>query len=529
MVQEETKDNKKIVLSVLGVLLLLVLVGGISYAAFSFTQTSSENTIKTGKISMSYIEPNNAMIIENALPTNDTLGKASTTYFEFTVTSHATTNSGDGMEVVIPYEINLSSKAIEGGMLQIPENKLKVHLVKVVSAAEEEVVGPTLISSLSASTIEAANTKLYNTEDKHSNAGSAITTVYRLRAWIDESMDVTGNDAYQYKFTVNINSQNSFVQQSGGSGIVTPEPTDETCFTYTTDAVSATITGYKCFAGNTYGMPTVTDLVIPNELGGKPVTEIAAKTGKYIIIQGVTTVKLNDSLEKIGKLAFTGTLTSIDFGNNSHLRIIEESGFGVTNLTGALTIPASVETIGKEVFKGSQLTSVTFENGSNLITIGDYAFDNNNLTGTLTIPASVETIGIFAFAGVDGEVSFDPTNQLTGLIFENGSSLISIGKFAFRNNAITLALSLPDGIITIGENAFAGNNISGTLSIPASVETIEKGAFQKNATSNSNLTGIINQTVTAFNWGLIINGTSGYNFVTGTVVNPSGNVTISGS
>ena len=44
--------------------------------------------------------------------------------------------------------------------------------------------------------------------------------------------------------------------------------------------------------------------------------------------------------------------------------------------------------------------------------------------------------------------------------------------------------------------------------------------------SNSNLTKIVNKTGRSFDWGYIINGSSGYNFAAGTVVNSYGNVEI---
>ena len=50
----EESGSKKVLLSVLGVAILVVAVVGISFAAFSFTNTSDENSIQTGTITMSY-------------------------------------------------------------------------------------------------------------------------------------------------------------------------------------------------------------------------------------------------------------------------------------------------------------------------------------------------------------------------------------------------------------------------------------------------------------------------------------------
>ena len=65
-----------------------------------------------------------------------------------------------------------------------------------------------------------------------------------------------------------------------------------------------------------------------------------------------------------------------------------------------------------------------------------------------------------------------------------------------------------------------------SVTIPDSVTSIGEGAFLKNDSSNLNLTKIINKTGRSFNWGDIVNWSSGYNFVTGTVVNDNGNVEV---
>ena len=74
-------ENKKIAYTVLLVLLLIAIIGGTTYAALSFNTTGSNNTIQTGQISMSYTEPTNAMVLENALPKSDTEGKEQNDYF----------------------------------------------------------------------------------------------------------------------------------------------------------------------------------------------------------------------------------------------------------------------------------------------------------------------------------------------------------------------------------------------------------------------------------------------------------------
>ena len=83
------EKNYKIIVSVLGLVLLLVLVVGITYAVFTYTKKGNvENTIRTGKITMSYREGENGITLENAYPMEDSVGKVLSDpnqIFDFTV------------------------------------------------------------------------------------------------------------------------------------------------------------------------------------------------------------------------------------------------------------------------------------------------------------------------------------------------------------------------------------------------------------------------------------------------------------
>lgn len=90
------KEKKKVVLSVLGVLLLLCSVFVVGFAIFVFEDTSNhENAITTGTISFSYNEESNGIDLVNAIPIDDTVGMKLTNsnkaqginqgYFEFSI------------------------------------------------------------------------------------------------------------------------------------------------------------------------------------------------------------------------------------------------------------------------------------------------------------------------------------------------------------------------------------------------------------------------------------------------------------
>ena len=131
---------------------------------------------------------------------------------------------------------------------------------------------------------------------------------------------------------------------------------------------------------------------------------------------------------------------------------------------------------------------------------------------SVEIPNTVKIIGNSAF--------YD--NKLTSVTIPN--SVTSIGNSAFYDNKLT-SVTIPNSVTNIGSSAFENNQLT-SVTIPSSVTSIGSSAFYKYNTSNPNLTKIINKTGKSFDWGYIVNNSSGYNFVTGTVVNSYGNVEV---
>lgn len=194
------KENsqKKVLLSVLGVAILVVAVIGISFAAYSTTFSSATaNSISTGTIMVSYTEPTNAINIPDAMPMSDTDGKAlsgSGKTFDFVVSTQASN------ALTVPYTITLTKEESS----TLADNEVKVYLTKDGA----DVVAPTLVSALSdASGTRAGSKVLYSTSDVFTTTSEpAKTSNYVLRMWVDSAVTVDSSSSKTYRAKVNVDS-----------------------------------------------------------------------------------------------------------------------------------------------------------------------------------------------------------------------------------------------------------------------------------------------------------------------------------
>jgi len=80
--------DKQTIISIVAVVLLIVIVLGVSYAVFTYSQVGTKNNvIKSGSITFAYNETTNGINISNVMPISDIAGKAQTgegNVFEFT-------------------------------------------------------------------------------------------------------------------------------------------------------------------------------------------------------------------------------------------------------------------------------------------------------------------------------------------------------------------------------------------------------------------------------------------------------------
>ena len=195
-------DKKKQLLLSIGLVLILVLmIVGISYAAFKFVGLGNKpNTITTGAITMEYEESTNTISMTGALPTTDATGKVRLTkgeYFDFTIKSNIQGNANINWEIAAE-DITASAKKMNG-------KNIKLYLTKLDSAgAETQVMAPKVYNATTS-----ANTKTGRPSGVMSLATGTMsaseTTNYRLRMYVDEDYNPQG-DGGGLSFSVKINA-----------------------------------------------------------------------------------------------------------------------------------------------------------------------------------------------------------------------------------------------------------------------------------------------------------------------------------
>ena len=193
-----------------------------------------------------------------------------------------------------------------------------------------------------------------------------------------------------------------------------------------------------------------------------------------------------------------GTKTSVELSDTCST---DAKYFAYEDVEGGISIT------GYSIEGGLDVVIPSNINGKQVVSIGNDAFTTRGVT-----PTGISTNKI--------EYNIQPlhSKKYNYEVVPLKGSLVGLG--------IT-SVTIPNSVTSIGKSAFSSNQLT-SVTIPDSVTSIGDGAFYKNKSnsSNPNLIKIINKTGKSFDWGYIINWSSGYNFVTGTVVNRYGNVEV---
>ena len=230
----------------------------------------------------------------------------------------------------------------------------------------------------------------------------------------------------------------------------------ENGFAYTVTGDEATITGYTGSAKN---------IVIPSELGGKPVTAIADKA--FEGYKNIVNIYIPKTIKAIGEDAFQNATSNL-------IRFICYEG-------------TENEWANIAVQKGNE--------GLDPEHAGFYPWFRLyecNLSGDMVYQASDDAATLVCYFGSDSKVDIPaelggkPVTEIGEWAFAYYSSLTevtipegvtSIRAFAFRSCSSLTKAIIPEGVTSIGESAFQSCGSLTEVTIPKSVTSIEYFAF----------------------------------------------------
>ena len=222
-----------------------------------------------------------------------------------------------------------------------------------------------------------------------------------------------------------------------------------------------------------------TDLIIPSEIDGYPVTVIGKKAFK--------------GCSRLKSVIIPNTVTDI-----------KESAFKSCRKLESIIIPYSVDGIGYWPFEGCYRLEVicceaeklpggwgSHWNHSIIKSKWSYKWSRQAENG-ITYTFSKGTASVTGYAGTSttleipsviygypvisiGEAAFQDNTTLTSVTIPN--SVTSIGNYAFSGCESLKSVTIPDSVTSIGNDAFSSCTMLASVTIPNSVTTIGSHAF----------------------------------------------------
>jgi len=227
----------------------------------------------------------------------------------------------------------------------------------------------------------------------------------------------------------------------------------------------------------------------------------------------LASINIPSGVTSIGSSAFQSCYSLADIALPASVTTIGYGAFSWCNSLTGIFIPAGVTSIGEGVFNGcNNLATITVDaNNPNYVSEGNILYNKAKtrivavamagISGNISIPSGVTSIGYDMFQGSSitsitipasvtniGNGAFRNCASLAGItVAENNSYYASEGGILYnkaKSTVITVpagiggAISISAGVTSIGEQAFAGcSNITG-VTLPASATAIGYGAFQ---------------------------------------------------
>ena len=448
-------DKKKQLLLSIGLVLILVLtIVGISYAAFKFVGLGNKpNTITTGAITMEYEESTNIISMTGALPTTDATGKVRLTegeYFDFTIKSNIQGNTNINWEIAAEDITPSSAKKMDG-------KNIKLYLTKLNGDKEEEVMAPKVYSADTTYNIYTGRPPGVMSLAK-GTMGASETTNYRLRMYVDEDYNPQG-DGGSLSFSVKINAY-------GKTGKKMPVGSKMKAYRTVDDLIEnnwpSTDFHTNAYKSKITSIITKKDNIVPaTAVESWDVSEVQdGSVMAYVEDDGTgnSTYKLTIG----GKAGIIANESMINyFENFSYMTSIDLSALDtseVTNMIGMFSECSSLTSLDVSKFDTSKVTDMSymFAHCSSLISLDLSNFDTSQVT---------DMSGMFKECGrlTSLNLSSFNTSQVTNMseMFGGCSSLTSLDVSNFDTSQVTDMVNMfceCPAWNTVDQTKFAGAN-----------------------------------------------------------------------
>ena len=549
--------KKKIIILSIAIIGLLLVVTGVTYSILSFKVEGNEvNIVKAGILKID-INENEPITLLEAYPISTEHGLEGKAY------TFSVSNTGD---IDAVYRVYLDDVELDPGIERLQDSSIRYSLTKDGKYLTDTVAD--LLSQRENRLID--NGAIYPGENFN----------YELRMWIDEDV---GNEEQGKAFKGKIRIEGEQLVNDTcftvSNGTITGY--SNTCskdLVIPSKINGVTITGISSGAFQNKGLTSISIPSTVVEFGNDTFNNNQLPDDEAFIYAR----NADGTIDETTLISYAGA--------NRESVVIPEQVETITNLAfyncsiKEVIFPDNLKSINIQSFQGNLLTHLDLP--SSLTYIGPAAFANNQLSDDEAFiyarksDGSIDYTTLVSYGGArrsdivipEGVVtlstgSFSYHNNITNVIMP--STLKNIYSSAFLNAGLT-SLDIPDNVTNISNGAFSGNKLpdaesfiykrnadgsedrttlisyggaNTTVTIPENVTVINTQAFDQsnirtiilhenintigsNALRNSGVTKIVNKTGKAFNWGLIIDGVSGYNFVTGTVIRRNGNVEV---
>ena len=385
--------KKLIIPSVILLVLIVTFVGSVAFFSYA-KEGNKESSIQIGDLTFKYTEVSgkgHGINLDDAYPMSDTEGKALTEYFDFKVEANLTRSD-------LAYQVELDTT-----LSDLPDDGIKLYLTEIVDGNEVEL--NSIVNTIS-SYQTSDNGRIIYSETIPRNTKNYVKN-FRLRLWIDESIDWT-DDLYMGHsgtFTVNVKAN------SNSSMASTDVVTDKTA------SVDRVVANNKYLFTESQDTGVDYEVTVPYTVNNIDIEVYESNT------QATSTVTPLNSLSGVSSKVIS---QNIHTGNN-YFKITTTAANGVTQEEHILKVVKEADTnndllnLGVEGYSltpvfDKDTTSYTLILEEPSITItGNKASDTASITGlgekVLDFGSNIFNITVTSESGVDKTYTITVTNE----------------------------------------------------------------------------------------------------------------------